>query len=240
MSDLQLINNVEHKDTRVITSRSARYGDDVMYCMTYPAEFRSVQACYPILFHEDDKGETYPIALFGFETGENLFLDDAGWHADYVPAMIRKEPFLIGFQESTDRAGPEKIRVLSIDAASPRVNTEDGEALFQPLGGYTDFLSNVADLLESIYLGVEHGQRFVGELRAHGLLETLTIEVQLDDGSRNQLLGFQSIDEEKVQQLPADVLERFNTEGFLMPLYMVLASTVNLRRLINLKNARQG
>ena len=240
MSNLQLLNNVDHQDTRVITERGAAWGDDVMYAMTFPNEFRAIQACYPILFHEDDKGETYPVALFGFQAGENLFLDDAGWHADYVPAMIRKEPFLIGFQESTDGGGPDTVRVLSINAESPRVSTTDGEALFQPLGGRTPFLDDMADLLENIYLGVEHGQRFVTELRAHDLLETVTFDIQLDDGSRNQLLGFQTINEEKLQALPADVLERFNRDGFLMPLFMVLASHGNVRRLVDRKNGRPG
>jgi len=69
LSTFALLNNVDHKDTRVITERSTRYGDAVMFAMVFPFEFRSVQAFYPILFHRDQRGEMYPVALFGCEAG---------------------------------------------------------------------------------------------------------------------------------------------------------------------------
>jgi hypothetical protein len=238
LSTYQLLNNVDHKDTRVITERSAQLGDDVMFAMTFPFEFRSVQAIYPILFHRDQKGELYPVALFGFQTGENLFLDDTGWHARYVPAMIRRQPFLIGFEATAGLAGGEKRRMLSIDTSSPRVSRERGEPLFQPLGGRTPFLEEMANLIETIYHGAELNTRFVQALQQHRLIESVTIDIALDDGSRNQLLGFHAIDEEKVQGLSGEVLGELSRQGFLMPLFMMLASTVNVRTLIDMKNAR--
>jgi SapC len=237
LSTYKLLNNVDHKDTRVITERSAQLGDDVMFAMTFPFEFRSVQAFYPILFHRDQKGEFYPVALFGFQTGENLFLDDTGWHARYVPAMIRRQPFLIGFEAAAGPGG-EKRRMLSIDMSSPRVNSERGESLFQPLGGRTPFLEEMANLIETIYQGAELNTRFVQALQQHQLIESVTVDIALDDGSRNQLLGFYAIDEEKVQGLSGEVLGEFSRQGFLMPLFMILASTVNVRTLVDLKNAK--
>ena len=49
MANYQLLNNVDHQSLRVVTERGAKYGDDVMFAMTFPFEMRSVQACYPIL-----------------------------------------------------------------------------------------------------------------------------------------------------------------------------------------------
>jgi hypothetical protein len=74
VTEYALLNNVAHQDLKVITERSARYGDDVMYCMTFPFEFRSVQASYPILMQQDSNGSLYPVALLGFQEKENLFL----------------------------------------------------------------------------------------------------------------------------------------------------------------------
>jgi len=238
LSKFEPLNNVDHKDVRIITERSAEYGDNVMHVMTFPFEFRSVQAFYPILFHRDERGELYPVALFGFESGENLFLDEAGWHARYVPAMIRRQPFLIGF--TADQAqGAERRRMLSLDTESPRVSKERGEPLFEPLGGRTKFLEDMANLLETLYHGAEHNKRFVATLQEHGLIESVTFDIALDDGSRNQLLGFYAIDEERVQGLSDAVLGTLSREGFLMPLFMMLASTLNMRALIDLKNARR-
>ena len=239
MTSFALLNNVDHQDLRIITERSARYGDDVMYAMTFPFEFRSVQAHYPILFHRDAGGSFYPVALFGFRERENLFLDASGWHAGYVPAMIRRQPFLIGFQDAKNASESGPGRVLSIDLDHPRVSRQDGEALFQPLGGRSPYLESAANLLEAIYGGYVHCKAFVAALQEHALIESVTFEIQLGDASRNQLVGFHTIDEEKLQGLSGDTLAAFSRQGFLLPLFMILASMSNIRSLIDLKNRRR-
>ena len=251
MPNFALLNNVEHQDVKIITERSARYGDNLMHTPVFPFEFRRVQAFYPILLQQDGKGGFQPVALFGFEQGENLFLNSSlhargtpsrspaegsGWQAAYIPAMLRREPFLIGFQKPQDPSEGESMRVLSLDMDHPRVNTEVGEALFHPLGGRTDFLEDAANLLEAIYEGLEHGKAFVNALREQELIEAVTLEIPLRDGSRNQLLGFHCLAEEKVQALSGDVLGAFQEKGFLMPLFMILASMGNVQHLIEMKN----
>jgi len=237
LSNFALLNNIDHKDVRVITERSAAYGDNVMFAMTFPFEFRSVQAHYPILFHRDSRGELYPVALFGFEDGDNLFLDESGWNARYVPAMVRRQPFLIGFGAETGQAG-ERSRMLSLDMDSPRVSKDRGQPLFEPLGGRTQFLEEMGALLETLYRGTEHSKEFVQALQEQGLIESVTFDITLADGSRNQLLGFFAINEEKLQGLSGETLGELSRKGFLMPLFMILASTVNVGTLVELKNAR--
>jgi hypothetical protein len=240
MTNFALLNNDDHQNVRVITERSAKYGDNVMYALTFPFEFRSVQAFYPILFHNDAKGDPYPVALFGFQEGENLFLDDSGWDARYVPAMVRREPFLIGYQGSEDQEDDERARVLSLDMDHPRVSREEGEALFQPLGARTPFLDDIAELMENIYQGYQHNKVLMAALQEHGLLESVIMDITLDNGSKNQLQGFHAIDEDKLQQLPGSVIEDFWKQHVLMPIFMILASTKNIRNLIDRKNAQRG
>ena len=201
--------------------------------MVMPFEFRAVQAFYPIVLQQDTRGDLYPVALFGFQENENLFLGEDGWRAGYVPAMLRREPFLIGVAGGDDK-GPN---MLSIDMAHPRVSTESGEALFQPLGGRTPWLETMVELLETIHAGHEHCRLFMEALKAHGLTEAFTWDITLNDGSRNQLVGFHGIDEEKVQALDGDALAHFGRQGFLMPLFMMLASIPNVQRLVDFKNA---
>jgi hypothetical protein len=238
VTNFALLNIDEHQDLRVITDRASEYGDNVMYAMTFPFEFRNIQAHYPIFFHRDDNGDFYPVALFGFKEGENLFLDKSGWKANYVPAMIRREPFLIGYQGSQEEEELGKARVLSIDLDHPRVSLEKGEALFRPLGGRTPYLEEAASLLEQIYGGYVHNKTFVAALEKYELIESVTLDITLNDESKNQLLGFFAINEEKVEQLPGDVLEEFSKQLILMPLFMVLASMVNIRTLIDFRNER--
>ena len=233
-----LLNDQDHQDVRIITERSALYGDDVMMALTFPFEFRNVQAHYPILFQRDGQGTLYPVALFGFEERENLFLGETGWRAPYIPAMVRRAPFLIGFKKSSTSPDGGPTRMLSLDMAHPRVNREIGEPLFQPFGGRTPFLENAADLLETIYAGTEHSAAFVAALQEHDLVESVTFEIVLNDGSRNELIGFSTIAEEKVQALRGNVLEEFNNKGYLMPLFMAMASLANVQGLVELKNEK--
>lgn len=234
MPNFVLVNKDFHQDTRINTERSAALGDNVQLAMTFPTEFRSIQTNYPIVFRKIDEEDFMPVALLGFEQNENLFLSESGWDAPYVPAMIKKEPFLIG----TQGEGEDPTRVLSMDLDNPRVNTEKGEALYGELGEMTDFLESQAAMLEVIYEGTQQNKLFVQALLDQDLLESVTFDIMLNDGSRNSLLGFYTINEGKIPDLSAETLHLLNRNGMLMPLFMVMASTGNMQRLIDLKNAK--
>ena len=50
--------------------------------------------------------------------------------------------------------------------------------------------------------------------------------------------GFYTINEEKVADLSAETLHLMNRNGYLMPMFMVMASTVNVQALVEKRNAR--
>ncbi|NNC99149.1 MAG: SapC family protein, partial [Gammaproteobacteria bacterium] len=210
MTNFVLLDPKEHAELKVITERSADYGDNVKYAMTFPFEFRNIQSCYPIFFQKDaDSGKFFPLALFGFENDENLFLSDTGWNASYIPIMIKRQPFLIGFQQDPENSEGKKA-VVSIDMDNPRVNETEGEPLFMEHGGGSDFLQKTAGTLELIHQAHQHSEQFVNALIEHDLLESFSLDIELNDGSGNQLLGFYTINEDSVQQLTAEALGSLN------------------------------
>ena len=116
MANQVLLDNVAHKNLRIITTRSARYGDNIANTSVLPSEFRRVQAEYPIVFREvASEGHFEPVAMLGLEGGENLFLEDDTWNARYVPLTMQRQPFLIGFQQHTEGGVPVKEAVIYID-----------------------------------------------------------------------------------------------------------------------------
>ncbi len=238
MTKFVLLDHKEHRDLKVITERSARYGDNVQYAMVHPFEFRDVVAHYPILFQKDrSSGRLFPLVLFGFDRDENLFLDDQGWDAPYVPIMIRREPFLIGLQRDPDNLETQRA-MISIDIESPRLSKTDGEALFDANGGATDFLKSVSANLETIQRGHEQSTRFVEALVEHELLESLSVEFTLPDGSAQKFDGFLAVNESSVRKLDGKTLAALNEQGVLQPLFMVLASLPSVNHLIARKSAR--
>lgn len=236
MAKTVLLNNVDHKHTKVKTDYGKDYGDDVMFCFSFPKEFRTAQAHYPIFFHkESETGRFLPVILLGLKQGENLFLQDRNWDRSYVPAMIARQPFSIGFQHQGP-SGERRQSVIHIDLDNPRVNESEGEPLFLELGGNSPYLDHVAGLLETIHLGMQENQAFGELLSELDLIESFAVDIELDNGSRNQLLGFYTINEEKLEALAPAQLKLLQEKGFLNAVYMMLASQSQLAELVARKN----
>ena len=223
-----LLNNIDHKGLRVITARSAAYGDDVKFALTFAAEFRNIQAHYPIVFHKTADGKFQAIALLGFQDKENLFLGPDGWDAPYVPLTIERQPFLIGFRD--------REPLVHIDLASPRVSRTEGEALFREYGGSSDFLERMSSVLLTIHQGLEAVPAFIDSLLQHDLLESFVLDVELNDRSQHRLTGFYTINEERLGTLDAGTLERMHKAGHLQAIYMAIASLSHFRDLIERRN----
>jgi len=228
MTNNVLLNNVDHKDLRIITTRSADYGDNVMFAPTFPGEFRSVQAHYPIVFRKASDGQFQPIALFGFQERQNLFLGARGWDATYVPLMIERLPFLIGRSDQQ--------LMVHVDLDSPRVSRTTGEPVFLPHGGSTEFLERMNSVLLAIHEGVESTPPFVAQLLEYQLLESFVLDIQLANGSQNRLTGFYTLNEERLTNLSGFGLERLSKAGHLQAAYMAIASLSNFRDLIERQN----
>lgn len=228
MTRIVLLNNVDHARLRVDTARRRGLGDDVMFAPTFPDEFRSVQAHYPIVFRKTEAGSFEPIALFGFEDGRNLFLDETQWDAAYVPLSIERQPFLIGVD------GDQMM--VHIDLDNPRVGMESGESIFLEYGGTSEFMEHKSSVLRALFEGLQSNPAFVGALLAHDLLESFTLDVELDDGSRNRLAGFYAINEERLAGLDGAALGELNRNGHLQPIYMTIASVSNFVALIQRMN----
>jgi hypothetical protein len=219
-----LLSNVEHRDLRVITARGAAYGDQVMYSLTFPAEFRNVQAHYPIVFARARDGTYTPLALFGFREKQNLFLRDGHWDALYVPMMIDRQPFLIGASANG--------KVVHIDLDHPRVSRSEGERVFDENGGNTDLLQRVGSTLAAIDEGIAATQPFVAALTEHNLLESFAIDIEFRDGAQHRFTGFHTIQEDRLKELRGEALSKLHRHGYLQAAFMVIASLSNFRDLI--------
>ncbi len=237
MANYQLLNNVEHKDLKIIIDRCAELGDNVWYAVTFPQEFRALQRHYPVFFIKNpDDGEFRAVAMFGVKEGENLFLDESGWNATYIPLNIVRQPFLIGYQEQEVGGRVTREPMVTIDMDSPRVSSEAGEPLFLEHGGNSDYLEQVNSILHMLLDGMRSCKPFFNMLEELNLLESFVLDAQLYDGSEHRLAGFYTINEDALTKLDGAELELLNSKGYLEPIYMVIASMTNLPLLLEKKN----
>lgn len=233
MSQYEILDKEKHRRLRIRTGNGAALGDAVMYVMTYPMEFRDIQSCYPILFTKDpNTGGFFAAAVLGFEADQNLFLQQDGWDASYIPALIQRQPFLIARGGEGENASP----VVSLDLDHPRVSQDEGEALFDGDGDPSDFLKQKIALLDKLHHGLQHGSGFVDTLLQHELLEQISLDIAFNDGSKKTVQGFYCIAEERLYQLKGDVLESLNQAGYLQPIFMAVASLSRIRDIIERRN----
>jgi hypothetical protein len=236
MSEHVILDTAAHRELRLRTERGAELGDGIMCCITVPVEFRQVQNEYPILFRMNPERDGFTaLAVFGFEAGENLFLEDGRWDARYRPLAIDIQPFLIG----TAAPGSDEKQV-HVDLASPRIGGEEGVRLFDEHGLPTPFLEHIAEKLGALDEGYRGAADFLDALQQHRLLEPMSLDVTLEDGSTNRLVGFHVIDEDRLRSLDAATLGELHRAGHLLPIFMAVASLANLGALITRKNRRLG
>ena len=233
MSNHEVLSNVTHKELRINTSSSAELGDEVMSCITVPTEFRNIQNNFPILFQlNQDRNEFHSIALFGFEHGENLFLKNNTWDIRYKPLAMEINPFLIGIPKQDNIEAQ-----MHIDTSSSRIQSDIGQRIFDDQGEATDYLNSVSNKLGTLHDGYQRSKSFIECLRKFDLLEAFVLEIKLKDGSKNRLVGFHTINEQKLSILDGSALDELNQKGYLMPIYMAAASLSNIAAMVERKNA---
>jgi hypothetical protein len=226
-----LLNNVDHHDLRVITRRSAEFGDAVSQVMVFPTELEAVQREYPIVFRRDGEGALRPVALLGLARSENLFLGaEGGWRASYVPALLSRGPFSIAAPDAPD--GEPMIRV---DLDDPRVSRSEGTPVFLPQGGNAPYLEQVTAVLRTIYVGHHLLDPMIAAFEAAGLLRPVNLEARVAEGEVYAIPDALVIDRERLAALKADELATLHEGGFLQAAFMAAASLGMMQRLVELK-----
>lgn len=236
MAQYELLNNIAHKDLRVITRRGVEFGDGVGGCVVYPTEFNELQKYYPILFQRIEDGSWLTIVIFGFEASENLFLTGDTWRVPYIPAVIEREPFIIGMQH---RASGIVEPVVHVDLESPRISKDgEGEAVFLSLGGRSPYLERITNILSTVHEGVVEVQRMLTEFSRLGLIETVTIEVEFSNGNHYRNSHYATVSKEKLLALPDNEIIALHKSGLLRYAYLIIGSISNIQQMVEIKNTR--
>ena len=166
------------------------------------AEFGPMGAEAPIVFAGEGDA-TMPVVILGLRTEDNLFVNaDGGWAGRYVPAFLRRYPFV--FAEQSE--GAETL-ALCIDRDAEAVNTEGrGERLFDADGNRTRYLSDTLQFCSDYHAQHIATLAFAARLVALDLLEPASASATLPDGSRYALGGFRRVSADRLRALPDDVV----------------------------------
>jgi hypothetical protein len=238
MTNHVLLDNISHKDLKIRSSFGRGQGFDESATRVFPVEFSQLQTEYPIFFTRNtESGHFEPMALLGLTEHENLFLADNAWDARYIPLSVQRQPFLIGFQETMESGIPQRQPAVHIDLDHPRVSMTQGQPVYLEHGGESPLLEHMTSILMTIHTGHEANETFSKLLVGLDLVEPFTLKFELFGGEKINLTGLYTINEDKLRDLNGSALEALHQKGFLLDVYMMLASIPNVGKLIDKKNS---
>jgi len=232
-----LLNNVDHAELRVIAEHGVAYGDGLNQTLLLPTEFEAAQREYPILIRKD--ADAYQaVALLGLDRDENLFLDETGWNARYIPAVQRRGPFSIALQH--DARGEAPRAMIHVDLDHPRVSLDQGERLFLPAGGAAPYLQSVNRTLGLIHEGLEVAGPMFAVFDELGLIQPIDIEIKLDDQTCYDVPDVYALSPDRLAAVAGADLERLHQSGLLRAAWALIASMGNIEDLIARKTRKRA
>lgn len=231
MAKLTALSPALHKHLKIDTDKIEAQGAHERLVPVVITEFSKLVVQYPIVFTKsEDSGEFLCVAVLGFEPNENLFWQQHSWQGIYTPLHIVRQPFFVGYDQGQN--------VICIDERGGSVSREHGVALFDDRGGETEFLQDIKKMLAQLLKAEEATKQFIRTLVEYDLLVAMPLDITFASGETRNVRGFYTIDEIKLENLPAEKLVGLQKAKYLNPLHMIIASTGHFYSLINLKNAR--
>lgn len=191
-------------------------------------EFPLAASEYAIVFAQGG-AEVVPVVILGARSGENLYVkDDETWNAKYIPAFVRRYPFVFSSQADG------KTFTLCVDEAFQGLNFQGrGQALFDAEGKQTPYVDNVLRFLQEYTSQFARTQAFCKKLAELKLLEPMQAQFTLANGQKVSLTGFHAVDRKRLKALPADTLAQLAGTDELELIYLHLQS---LRNFVSVKD----
>ncbi len=188
-------------------------------------EMTAAAAEYTIVFAGDDQN-VMPVVILGLEGTRNYYVgEDGNWTADYIPAFVRRYPFVF--------AQNENQFTLCVDEEWSGCNREGkGQRLFDENGERTDYLNRMLKFLEESQAHFVRTQTYCNHLKELDLLEPMKADFTFPGGEKKSLGGFLAVNRDKLKALPAEKLAELAKTDELELTYVHLFSMNNFRRVM--------
>jgi hypothetical protein len=212
-----------HRDWSVVTGQDYSFARRLNSAPLVAAEIVTAAREHPIIFAGQGDAVA-PAAVFGAREGENAFIgEDGKWLGRYVPAFLRRYPFV--FSRSEDG----ETFTLCIDEEFSGLNQEGrGERLFDSAGERTRYLESVLAFTREYQAQFQRTQAFCRKLLDLDLLEPAEATFRAPDGAQSALTGFMTINRDKLKALSAETVAAMHQTDELDLCYAHLHSLANM------------
>jgi hypothetical protein len=199
---------------------------DYMFCRALAAvplmavEFPLSCRQYPIVFVRAEDGTTGAWAILSLVAEENAYVDRQGrWTASYVPAVVRRYPFVLA-----EIPGKPTDFDVAIDEESPCFSRDHGQALFTAAGEPEPILQSQIEFLRAVLAEHQRTLAFAKALQEAEILTPRNVDIVRGDQQRFGMRNALVVDEAKLAALPAETVHDFLAKGYLGWIYSHLLS----------------
>ncbi|MBX2833815.1 MAG: SapC family protein [Micavibrio sp.] len=185
---------------------------------------------YPIAFSPD--GRATPVAIMGLRDNENLFLQaDSSWEKNcYIPAYIRRYPFIFSEVPDTEQL------TLCVDMDDKIVSEKGAQRFFDDEGKPTKLAEGALNFCKSYHAAAQETLKFSEALAKSGILVDRETQIRVGEDKRINFSGFQIIDEKKLKELDDKTFLEWREKGWLPFVYAHLLSGAQWDRLAFMLN----
>ena len=204
------------------------------------SEFGLSAGSFPVIFVGNDKT---PVAVMGIRQGQNLFVQANGQpeHEVYVPAFVRRYPFVFAADDQQDRL------LLCVDREAPMV-TESPDVPFFEGDQPTKFTQDAIEFCKEFERQRRATSEFIKLIESHDLFEQKSVaftprDAQGNEGAQQKIADYWAISEEKLNALPAEKFVELRDNGALGAIYAHFVSLLNwpgiIQRAVRLSGPQQ-
>ena len=223
------LNSKTHADMKLAKFKDYAFAAKTNSIQIVGVEFVEAAKEYPIVFVKLANGSFVPSTLIGLKEEQNLYLTkDNAWDARYIPAYVRRYPFIIS--EPLEKGE----QVVFVDQGSDRVQKKLGEALFNKDASETETLASAKAFLMQHYAHSRLTDEFCQWLVKEDLLTDISAKFEIDRSGENFLFEHLFIiNEVKLMQLTSEKVMELFTKGWFGWVYAQLISLTNMSQLID-------
>ncbi|MCW2351809.1 SapC family protein [Sphingobium sp. B12D2B] len=233
-NDPVVINSEEHRQAGFLPQEGFAFARNIIAIPIALSEFRAVARHYPIVF--SDAQAPVPLAVTGIDEGTNLFVEEGDAWAEgvYVPAYIRRYPFLFSKAADSDTL----MLAVERDRLCRWVDPPTSVALFEGDDKISLLVETALRFCEVFHRDHENNRAFSDALTEKGLLVQQQAQIEFNDGRQHRVNGFRIPDQTAYRQLDdATLLDWFRREWLDLVAY-ILASQINWQSLLERHAAR--
>ena len=234
--NLEPLDSEKHANLKYKPVKGYEFASKMPFSLLGGSEVAQASKSFPIVFPEKDSKNVpmLPMALFSFKLDENPFVgEDGQWKADYIPAHIRRYPFMFA-------QIPEKDNqfAVMIDKDAPQFDEKEGEPMFDDEKKPRDIIKQAQTFLSSLQQEFDKTVKIVSLLEEQDVLVSKQFKIKRGDKSAN-LRGFRVVDTEKLAKLEDSVLALWVRNGLMGIIFAHLHSFNNIKRIAELQSVEE-